>query len=215
MIFNKENISEKIINYFCEINNNFKGTGLDRKRHLYQILAEEMINGLVLEFGVYQGKTINIISNRFDKEIVWGFDSFDGLPEDWFTDSKIVSKHPTGHFKLDNLPDVNTNVKLVKGFFKESVPLWCINNTDKIKFLHIDCDLYSSTKEILWLLNSQIVPGTIIVFDEFYPWGDYTLYPEWKNGEFKALYEWINNFDREIDTLLRSRHQQCSIRVIR
>jgi hypothetical protein len=215
MIVNKNNFSKDIINYFQEIDGKFKGPSIERKWHLNQVLTSNMIEGQILEFGVYQGKTINLISKIFENEIVWGFDSFEGLPEDWFTDSKEYSKHPKGHFKVDKMPDVNKNVKLVKGFYKDSLRPWIEENTKNIKFLHVDCDLYSSTIEILSLLNSQIVPGTIIVFDEFYPWGEYNLYNEWEAGEFKALYEWITLYDREFTTLLRSRHQQCSIRIVR
>jgi hypothetical protein len=52
-----------------------------------------------------------------------------------------------------------------------------------VSFLHIDCDLYSSTACIFRLLAPRIVPGTVIVFDEF------LNYPGWRLHEFKAWEE--------------------------
>ena len=48
-------------------------------------------------------------------------------------------------------------------------------------FLHIDSDLYSSARTVLFLLHEQIVSGTIIEFDEYFN------YPNWKQHEYKAF----------------------------
>lgn len=55
------------------------------------------VEGLILEFGVWRGGTINHIAGK-TKRTVYGFDSFEGLPEDWFTGV------PKGHFRLDRSP---------------------------------------------------------------------------------------------------------------
>lgn len=170
-----------------------------------------------MEFGVWQGKTLGLISRHFAVQKVWGFDSFVGLPEPWFTQSKQDGpSHPAGKFNLngemshiDSLP----NVELVPGWFNDSIPMWLEQNSGKISFLHIDCDLYSSTKTVLTLLNDYIVPGTVIVFDEMYPWANYEKYDLWDQGEFKALGDWISTFNREFVPLFRSQHQQCSIKI--
>lgn len=214
-MIDKTNFTIEVFHNTPIIQGVFKGPGLDRKHHLQQILPLTSIDGLVLEFGVYQGKTIKIISNYFKDQTVWGFDSFEGLPEDWKTTRTGKIDHPKGHFKVDNLPTVPNNVKLVKGFFNESLPNWLKENQQQIKFLHLDADLYSSTIEVLSLLNSQIVPGTIIAFDEMYPWRLYHMFDNWEEGEFKALKEWLQKFDRGFEPLLRNRYQQCSIRIIK
>lgn len=185
----------------------------DREQHLIESTSFVNIEGNILEFGVFNGTTINIISNIFSKETVWGFDSFEGLPEDWKT-TEDCAKWNKGTFKTDNLPVVNSNVNLVKGWFNETLPLWINKNNSNIKLLHIDCDLYSSTKTVLSLLNNLIVPGTVIVFDEMYNWKnpkDYSLYYE---GEYKALYEWLNEYDREVEMLSRNNYMQCAMRVL-
>jgi hypothetical protein len=117
---------------------------VEREQHLKFALEKTSIEGQILEFGVFEGKTINIIADKFHNETVWGFDSFEGLPEDWVTtDSNELIFHK-GYFKLEKLPDVRDNVRLVKGLFCDTIPDWMRNNNRPIKLLHIDCDLYSS-----------------------------------------------------------------------
>jgi len=186
-----------------------------RNGHLRQALKSTTISGHVMEFGVWQGKTMTSISNYFFKQTVWGFDSFVGLPESWFTKSSQQGpSHPAGKFSLEgNLPTSMSNVKLVAGWFSDTVPKWLEQNSGDIRFLHIDSDLYSSALTVLTLLNDRIVPGTVIVFDEMYPWANYDHYDLWEQGEFKALGEWVSTHHREFVPLFRSQHQQCSLRV--
>lgn len=61
--------------------------------------AMTVAQGLVLEFGVFAGTTINQIASRVRQD-VFGFDSFEGLPERW------RDGYAEGHFKLQRLPDV-------------------------------------------------------------------------------------------------------------
>ena len=218
MIYNKNNLSiEAFHNSKIYTSKEFKGPGLEKKWHLQAALNECKIEGHILEFGVYQGKTIRIISEKYSNQIVYGFDSFEGLPEDWIrsTNEGKSPTRPKGYFSLDKLPEVSSNVKLVKGFFKNSLPDWIENNTGQIKFLHIDCDLYSSTKEVLTLLNDQIVAGTIIVFDEMYPWRLYDHFDLWEKCEYKALKEWVSENNREFETVFRNRYQQCTIKIVK
>lgn len=204
------------------INCNNKSKRPQRHSHLNHALRKVKITGHVMEFGVYQGTTLKIISDYFPNQTVWGFDSFEGLPEPWFMKSlQSGPRHPTGKFALDKeemLLVVNQfaerNVKLIPGWFNQSIVPWMNNNPGPVSFLHIDCDLYSSTLDILNLLNDRIVPGTVIVFDEMYPWNNFDQYDLWEQGEFRALGEWIKRHQRAFRTLYRSQHQQCSIEVI-
>lgn len=141
-------------------------------------MEKRMADGLILEFGVYSGTTINHISSLCD-QTVYGFDSFEGLPEDW------RSGFEKGTFEVPELPKTNNNVTLVKGWFDSTLPVFVQEHSEKVSLLHIDCDLYSSTKCIFDCLKNQIVPGTIIVFDEYFN------YPGWEEGEYKAFQEYI------------------------
>ena len=135
-------------------------------------------DGLICEFGVFRGTTINYLAGLTTKTIN-GFDSFEGLPETWRPNFE------KGRFKVDQLPQVRPNVKLFKGWFDASLPKFLAENQQPAAFLHIDCDLYSSTKTIFNLFRDRIRPGTVIAFDEMFN------YPGWQQGEFKAFNEFI------------------------
>jgi hypothetical protein len=74
------------------------------------------INGLIMEFGVYKGESINFIADLLPNRQIYGFDSFEGLPETW------RYNFYKGTFKLNNLPEVRKNVVLVKGLFEDTLP---------------------------------------------------------------------------------------------
>lgn len=181
-----------------------------RESHLKVAMKECTIPGAILEFGVHEAKSLNMIAEAFPDQTVHGFDSFEGLPTDWAISEAKVRK--AGHFKLDELPKVKDNVVLWGGWFKDSIGRYLKDNKIQISFLHIDGDLYSSCIDVLYGLNEFIVKGTIIVFDEMYPWGRRD-YPNWSQNEFKATQEWVNDFDREFVALYHSNSEQCSIRV--
>ena len=137
------------------------------------------LNGLYCEFGVYQGRSINFIAERVQTQ-VHGFDSFEGLPEDW---RPGVMR---GAFKTGKLPPVRSNVKLHVGWFQDTIPAFAREHAGPLAFVHVDADLYSSTKTIFDVLGSRIVPGTIIQFDEFFN------FPGWKQGEYLAFKEFCD-----------------------
>lgn len=186
-----------------------------RGKHLKKALNRVEIDGAFLEFGVHSGTTVNTIaSHKAAKDkTVHGFDSFEGLPEDWFTNSTTKPSHKAGHFARD-LPAVEKNVKLWKGWFKDTIPQYLERHKEPIAFLHVDCDLYSSTIDVLYGLKDYIVEGTVIVFDEFYPWGR-KKYELWERNEYKALREWSIEFDRHSEVLYHSSHQQASIKILK
>lgn len=138
-------------------------------------------NTLWLEFGVASGHTINYIS-KFTKDTVYGFDSFEGLPEKWRDGFEKGCFSSNG-----NLPSVNSNVVLVKGWFDKTLPEFIKAQNKKVSFIHMDADLYSSTKCIFDTLKEYMDTDCVIVFDELvnYPGFD------GDTGELKAFYEFI------------------------
>ena len=46
-------------------------------------LSNITIDGLFLEFGVFEGDSINVIAKKMKNKTIHGFDSFEGLPQDW------------------------------------------------------------------------------------------------------------------------------------
>lgn len=151
-----------------------------RRNQLHKAaLKARSVPGMVLEFGVAGGVSINFIASEVGPgQTVHGFDSFEGLPEAW------TSAYRAGHF-AQALPDVASNVELVVGWFNATLPEFLEAHPGDVSYLHVDCDLYSSTQTIFGLLAGRIKPGTIIVFDEYFN------YPTWRDHEHKAFMEFV------------------------
>ena len=76
--------------------------------------------GLYLEFGVRSGTSINFIAAYNPTKTIYGFDSFEGLPEAWNFYA------PAGTFDLGGvMPEVNKNVELIKGWFDKTLRFCC------------------------------------------------------------------------------------------
>ncbi len=152
----------------------------DRMELLGAALKFAPPKGIYCEFGVGSGRTINHIASIATSQKIHGFDSFEGLPENWRED------YGKGAFSTGGtLPKVNANVVLYKGWFDKSIPPFRDKFPEPMAFMHMDADLYSSTKTVFDLLGDRIVPGTVLVFDEFFN------YPGWQHGEFQAFRELV------------------------
>jgi hypothetical protein len=77
-----------------------------------------------------------------------------------------------------------------------------------IGLLHIDCDLYSSTRTVFERIGRLVGPGTVIVFDEFYH------YFGWEAHEAKAFLEFVTAEKLEIEYLARTPTCQVSVQVV-
>lgn len=146
---------------------------------MHYALSRATVDGFYAEFGVNEGGTISYIAKQIPAKTIHGFDSFEGLPEDWAGNAMAA-----GYFnRKGRLPKVPANVELHRGWFKESVPKFAAGHNTPAAFLHIDCDLYSSTVDIFSSLDDRIVPGTVLMFDEYFN------YPNWQAHEHKAFME--------------------------
>ena len=163
----------------------------DLHKHCLKNINKE---GLILEFGVFKGKSINFLSNILknigDNRFIYGFDSFKGFSEEW---TGINNEYPKKYFSQNGkLPLVNSNVKLITGFIEESLPIFLKKNViDQVAFINIDTDTYTPAKCVLSKLKKYFKSGTIILFDEF------CGYPNWRNHEFKALNEELKTNEYE------------------
>lgn len=185
---------------------------------LYEVAMREVLpRGHLMEFGVYVGHSINYLADLVPARIFHGFDSFEGLPEEWVRDKD--AKQGTlrkGHFSIRELPKVRGNVVLHKGWFSDSLPVWLENNPGEVAFIHNDSDLYTSSIFTLRALDYRIVPGTLILFDELIPWNEASQgrgYPNWREHEWKALLEWMRDCNRKISLVARTRFEQALVRV--
>ncbi len=152
-------------------------------RVMERIGADEVIQ--YLEYGVFQGQSIRWWSENMknpESEFI-GFDTFEGLPEEW------KGEKPKGHFTTGGqIPNINDpRCSFQVGLFQDTmVDFFSRVSTHKRKVIHMDADLFSSTLYVLSILAPMIRPGDILIFDEFHVYLDeframestFSLYPE-------------------------------------
>ncbi|NMC34775.1 MAG: class I SAM-dependent methyltransferase [Veillonellaceae bacterium] len=119
----------------------------------------------------------NFIARQRPDQAIWGFDTFEGLKEDW-----AGSKFAKGTFDVAGcVPAVLPNVRLVAGWFHETLPRFFAEHRDKCAFIHIDCDTYEAAATVLNAVAARLVPGTVVVFDK------YLGYRGWRQGGVQGM----------------------------
>ena len=155
-----------------------------RKYCLTRAVERLGTQGLFAEFGVWRGHGVNLFAKllRGRGATVWGFDSFEGLEEDWTGHAKGGQ---AGRFTLDGeLPEVEPGVRLVKGWVQDTVPGWLEDHAGMpVIFAHLDLDTYTPTRFVLDAIADRLRPGAVLLFDELYG------YPGWRHHEWRALQE--------------------------
>ena len=151
-----------------------------RKYAISEAVSNHNSNHFYLEFGVHSGGSTKLFSKILKDIKIYGFDSFEGLREDW-----VGNTLPKGGLNLNKKPPrVNDNFVPIVGWIQDTLPKFISENKDlKISFVHIDTDTYPTGKFILQQIKPYLINGAIIIFDELYD------FPGWSVGEYKALIE--------------------------
>lgn len=176
---------------------------------LYQRIVN--LPGDIVELGVYRGSSLMTWANFLEirnmgdrhKKIV-GFDNFKGFGD--FDDKDGQEKPEFGKqaggfnshefeeqlrdainiFDHDRFIPYKPRIHLVKGNIEETIPKYIEENPGmRISLLHFDVDLYRPTKVALECLWDLVVPGGVLVFDEY-------GIPPWE-GESKAVDEFFKD----------------------
>jgi hypothetical protein len=143
---------------------------------------DEFNKKFYLEFGVWVGTSINFFSKYVNT--IYGFDSFEGLREDWVG----IRNHPKGTFNLNKkLPKLNKNVIPVVGWVQDTLVPFLEKHKPEINFVHMDMDAHETTKFFFTKIKPYIVKNYIITFDELYN------FDGWEVGEYKSLKETFND----------------------
>lgn len=164
--------------------------------------------GLVLEFGVGSGRSVRMTQELLPLDVaIHGFDTFTGLPQAWGNEPK--GAYSTGGV----IPKIEGKVFFHQGLFSDTiVPFLESDYVDPdavLAYANIDCDLYSSTLDILEGMARRIVPGTILVFDE------YICHPSWRQDEFRAWRECCKRFGWKYEYVAFSLNtKQTVVRVL-
>jgi predicted O-methyltransferase YrrM len=142
------------------------------------------VPGHIMDFGVFQGYSTRIIRDELWRAKIWdrrqrgkriyACDSFQGLPETY-------ERLPAGNFATA-VPKLR-RVRIVKGFFDESLTPALAAEVGQVCLAHLDADLYSSTVHVLNWLTPLLASGSLLLFDEFY--GE-------DPAEARAFTEWLD-----------------------
>lgn len=142
------------------------------------------LEGDVAECGVYKGGSARLLATIFPNKKIFLFDSFEGMIE-----NDILDKgHKKGDFKDTSLEQVKSylsdkpNCAFFPGWIPSSASFL---NEEKFCFVHLDLDLYQSTKASIEIFWPKIVSGGVMVFDDW----------EWENcpGVTQSITEYFDN----------------------
>lgn len=158
------------------------------------------IKGAVVECGVWRGGMMAGFAEVLGKEKNYIlFDSFEGLPPAKEIDGKAAmewQKDVNSPSYFDNCKaemewaekamklSGTANYKLVKGWFKDTIPTYKLN--EEISLLHLDADWYESTIVCLENFFPKVAKGGLIILDDYYLW----------EGCRKALHDYLSRNSR-------------------
>lgn len=148
-------------------------------------VVEGCPHGLWLEFGVGSGKTTAAIATRLqrllgDQAVLHGFDSFQGLPVSWQHTKLGAGTFSTGGEVPEHLRGM-PGVQIHVGLFSATLSELDAFAAAPVAFAHVDVDLYSSAVEVLSRIACQLLPGSVLLFDELVNYAGFELL-----GEFRA-----------------------------
>jgi hypothetical protein len=158
---------------------------------------------LLLDLGVWIGWSTRLISDASDRT-VYGFDTFEGLVEDWQIDDQVLIKRgtfslteplaqrlmpDTGVILHDGVPDaLGRKVQFIRGSTYETLaPFLADRPAAPIRLFHMDLDTYESCLHALETCKDRFIEGSILVFDEYLV----------TNGEMLAFYEFQSRYELE------------------
>jgi hypothetical protein len=174
---------------------------IDKFDHIMEAINYIRVAGLphcYYEFGCHSGRTFSAALRAFEyfrmsDYKAYAFDSFKGLPK---TEKKIDGIFKTGSYST-NLSEFESAVRKLSGkkpvsyssivgFYEQSLKTEQSRSLGSPGVIHIDVDLYSSTVSVLEYLKDKIIPGSVILFDDWYCFNINTL-----SGEKKAMEEFL------------------------
>ncbi len=125
------------------------------------------IPGAVAECGVLQGGTLRALSMVFPNKTILGFDTFNGMPAQSWSDGEV---HNVGDFSETSLETVQANtigrenITLVPGVFPDACQPY---RNWKFAFVYVDFDLYLSTLAAIDWFLPRMWRGGLMVFDDY------------------------------------------------
>jgi hypothetical protein len=157
--------------------------------------VQQSASPLYLEFGVYQGASLHWWSDHLETPgaTLIGFDSFEGLPENW---NVRLGK---GDFAVSGVPQIDdSRVSFQVGWFETTVPSFEVPEHDAL-IVNIDSDLYSSAALVLNRMEPHLTAGAVLFFDEFND----------RDHELRALREFLSRTGKTVRPLGTAEGRSC------
>lgn len=173
-----------------------------------QALQVSSLRGEAAEVGVYKGGTAKVLAKSMTGRMIHMFDTFEGMPEtSKFDVPKRKSGHTPGDFSDTSLEAVNEylmgyNVHFWPGIFPDSARL--LPDDTEFVLVHVDVDIYESTKAACEFFWPRLVEGGIMIFDDY----NAPRCP----GTTKAVDEF---FDGIAEIEVSGRNKRCGTRVVK
>ena len=178
----------------------------EKRPEMYRWVAKDLLADRpvqYLEFGVFSGASMRfwVECNQNSESRFHGFDTFEGLPEDWQYFSGMAER---GSFSAEGkIPQIDdSRVSFYKGLFQQTLPDFIgTTQLDGQLVLHMDADLYSSTMYVLARMHPLIVAGTVLIFDEFTgPLDEFRAWTEYTHSHMRT-YELLGqrkNYEQDV-----------------
>jgi len=160
-------------------------------RHAFHYLSFNCIDGDYAEFGSHGAFTFRLAwgaAQLAGNECrLWAFDSFEGLPEQgdtrddhpqWLPGTMSTSLSEFHRLcRRAGIPAARYSA--VAGYYSSTLSAGADSpGPERVGLAYVDCDLFSSTSEVLAFLETRLRPGSIVAFDDYYCYG-----PDGPSGE--------------------------------
>jgi hypothetical protein len=188
---------------------------IEYSRDLLAEIKNNAVPGAICEFGVYEGDWLKIISDHMMdiglKRTVYGFDSFVGLPPpkeqldiSGFEEGQYAADYDTVYKRLEC---GTRDIKLIKGWFSETLSSSVALDILQIAYARIDCDLYEPAVQCLEYLEPRLSDNSVLVFDDWSWW--------FGHGEARAFFEWAERSGLKFEFLAYTSWIHLYLRVKR
>ncbi len=185
--------------------------------HLLEQLEADQVPGAIVEFGTYYGHWMQVLAGIMEtrgwQRDMWGFDSFEGLPQPqegldptiWHEGQYAAPfEEVQARLEVARRPWL----RLVKGWFSDTLPAEPARSIEQIAYARVDGDLYASCVDCMAFLGPRLVKGAILVFDDwqFDPTvGEPRAFDEWRAAnpgwkfEFLGMNLWAHLYLRVVE----------------
>ena len=165
-----------------------------------QMINLSKIDRPFYEFGVWRGVSFRYLIKKIERG--YGFDTFEGLPEDWHN-------HKAGTYSSDSVVPKIDGGEFIVGKFEDTLPKFFADRRQRASIINFDADLYTSTICALTHAKPIIDQHTILIFDEF------IMNKNWEQDEYKALQEFCNTHNYKYEVVAISLFtKQVAVKII-